>query len=495
MTLRLTSATIAVTLLGFAVLVPRSALAAGALELVGAPTSANGLTARTLGRNSETTYFNPALMTRASPLLELGWFTLRTTGTIELDERPPGVDVPEDVYDAQVVGVDGTSRRLALRPLPTASLPRPRSDTEISETRSFAVVGVVRPLLDGDVSFGFLGVVPLSGFLDERGFFADEREQYFSNRLDFERLGDRSGVASFTLGLGARLSRWLSVGVGIDLGFSTRTSFDLYVPDAADQGTVLLNPQLKATTGAAPLAGIALFPSDDLTTTATIHAPVGVEMEGENRIRFWNYSYPDNEDHVLQRYTFTQAITPLRVGFGAAYAHGTRPSGARRWEVATEVVIEQWSEYRDRHGEHPDDRWENTLRPAIGGNLDTDRGRFGLDLGYVPTPVPDQTGRSNYVDNPRATTSLSWELPVHVLGTPVSVGLYLHGQWLVPRSVEKRVDAPHPVIDEFPDDARNFVTGAPIASAEGLQTNNPGYPGFSSRGHLLGAGLSVRLPQ
>ncbi len=495
MTPRTPPSTLAAALLGLAVLLPRSAGAAGALELVGAPTSPNGLTSRTLGRGSETTYFNPALMTRASPLLEIGWFTLRTAGSIELDERPPGIDVPEEVYNAQLVGADGAARRLTLRPLPTASLPRTRSDTELTETRSFAVVGVVRPLFGGDVSFGFLGVLPLSGFLDERGFFADEREQYFSNRLDFERLGDRSGVASFTLALGARVNRWLSVGAGVDLGFATRTSFDLYVPDAADQSTVLLNPRLEATTSAAPLLGIALRPSADLTTTATLHAPVGVEMEGENRIRFWNYSYPDNEDHVLQRYTFTQAVTPLRVGFGGAYAHGTRPSGARRWEVAAEVVIERWSEYRDRHGERPADRWSDTLRPTIGGNLDTDRGQFGLDLGYVPSPVPDQVGRSNYVDNARAVTSLSWELPIHVLGTAVGVGLYLHGQWLVPRSVEKRDDAAYPVTDEFPDDARNFMTGEPIASAEGLQTNNPGYPGYSSRGHLLGAGFSVRLPQ
>ncbi|MBN2193274.1 MAG: hypothetical protein JW751_10700 [Polyangiaceae bacterium] len=476
-------------------LAPGTAGASGALELAGAPTSANGLTARALARHAETAYFNPALLPRAAPLMEVGYFALHTQGTIDLDARPEGVDVPESVYDAHVIGDDGSAERLELRPLPTNRLPEPRRRTKVEETRGYALVGLVRPFFADNVSFGLFAILPLRGFLAQNGFFADEREQYFSNRLDYELLGDRAGISSFTVSLGGRVARWLAAGIGANLGFSTVTRFDVYVPDAADQSTILLDPEVKTATTLSPVGGLALYPSPDLTMTVTTHAPVGVETSGENLLRFWNYDYPDDQDHIRQAYVFSQGYVPLRVGFGAAFARGTRPEGNRRWEFGTSLVITQWSEYRDRHGERPADRWKDTLTPALGVAMMTDHGRFVVDLAYVPTPVPEQTGRSNYVDNSRALVSLGWEAPLTVLGSPLGIGLYVHGQWLVPRSVTKRPEVPYPVLDEFPDGATDFVTGGPIDEADGLQTNNPGYPGFSSRGYLLGGGFSVRLPR
>jgi hypothetical protein len=48
------------------------------------------------------------------------------------------------------------------------------------------------------------------------------------------------------------------------------------------------------------------------------------------------------------------------------------------------------------------------------------------------------------------------------------------------------------VRDELPDDAVD-TRGQPIQSAAGLQTNNPGWPGFSSSGFLFGAGVNLAL--
>jgi len=49
------------------------------------------------------------------------------------------------------------------------------------------------------------------------------------------------------------------------------------------------------------------------------------------------------------------------------------------------------------------------------------------------------------------------------------------------------------VKDEVPDDGENG--GTPIPGRQGLQTNNPGWPGFSSGGWMASAGiyLSVSL--
>ena len=48
------------------------------------------------------------------------------------------------------------------------------------------------------------------------------------------------------------------------------------------------------------------------------------------------------------------------------------------------------------------------------------------------------------------------------------------------------------VQDEWLDGAQNS-RGEPIAESNGLQTNNPGWPGFSSRGLILGAGVQLAL--
>jgi long-chain fatty acid transport protein len=79
---------------------------------------------------------------------------------------------------------------------------------------------------------------------------------------------------------------------------------------------------------------------------------------------------------------------------------------------------------------------------------------LGLASQYKPTPVPAQTGRTNYVDNDRIGASLSVEYGV----------------------------SPALVTDEVPDDA--ILAGEPVVGREGLQTNNPGSPGFSSAGFI-----------
>jgi hypothetical protein len=50
---------------------------------------------------------------------------------------------------------------------------------------------------------------------------------------------------------------------------------------------------------------------------------------------------------------------------------------------------------------------------------------------------------------------------------------------------------PDLVKDEVPDDAQ--VSGEPFEGAEGLQTNNPGWPGFASEGWVFASSLYLRV--
>ncbi|HMJ14744.1 MAG TPA: hypothetical protein VK524_25205, partial [Polyangiaceae bacterium] len=60
-----------------------------------------------------------------------------------------------------------------------------------------------------------------------------------------------------------------------------------------------------------------------------------------------------------------------------------------------------------------------------------------------------------------------------------------------PTSSDGQNLAPELVTDELPDDAQ--VGGDPVAGAQGLQTNNPGWPGFESEGWVVASSLYFRV--
>jgi hypothetical protein len=470
-----------------ALLVPiPSARASSALEMLGSPTGANALTARLFSHGAGATYFNPALLTEATPKLEAGFFGLVTRGKIHLKPRPAGVDVPPSVYDSTVPGS---------APMATVDLPNPRGDTEEDDHILYAVLGIVRPLAGKYLVFGFYSLLPVNSFLDEKGFFPDEREQYFSNRLYFEQLGDRLSATSFAVALGSQLNDWLAIGAGIDIAVVTHSSTAVYMPDAANQQNVLLDPDIRTNSKFKPYIGAVYRPTPRVAVAATLHLGTSNDTSGENQVRLRNYTnqYPPGLNYVPQVYSLSQGNEPARLGLGASLASGRLVEGRPAWEVGVMAVAERWSQYRDRHGESPQDPWHNTVAVVAGGNFAWRQRRLSFDLGYAPTPVPDQTGRSNYVDNSRIVSSASIESPVKLLGREVEAGFYLFGSVFIPRTADKDPLATHPVIDEYPDSATVIRTGLPAADTAGLQTNNPGYPGFDSRGYMLGLGVCLRI--
>ena len=471
-----------------------SAWASSALEMLGTPTGGNALTARLFSRNAGATYFNPALLPDATFKLEAGFFGLVTRGRIHLKSRPAGVDVPTGVYDSELSFPDAN----VPRPIATQDLANPRSDTNENDHVLYAVVGLVRPLAGKYLVFGFYSLLPVNSFLDEKGFYADEREQYFSNKLYFEQLGDRASASSFAFALGSQLNDWLAVGAGIDIAVVTQSNTAVYVPDAAHQANVLLNPDIHTNSKFKPYLGVVYRPSPRVVIAATLHLGTSNDTTGQNQVRIRNDTsqYPPDLNYIPQTYTLTQGNEPARLGLGASLASRRQvESGRPAWEVGLVAVAERWSQYRDRHGESPLDTWHDTVTVVAGGNFAWRQRRLAFDLGYVPSPVPDQTGRTNYVDNPRIVSSASIESPVKLLGREIEAGFYLFGSVFVPRSVDKdlnRTDA-NKLVDEFPDNTINNLTHLPDPRAANLQTNNPGYPGFDSHGYMLGLGVCLRI--
>ena len=463
-----------------------TAHASSTLEIIGATSGGNQLTARVLSHGSAVTYFNPSLLPEALPKMEVGFFGLAMQGKIRLKDRPPGVDVPDNVTSTMIPGAGPND----LRPLPTSKLPNPRSDTDADENVVYAAIGMVRPLAGRSLVFGFYAFLPVRAFLDQKGCFPDEREQYFSNQLHFELLGDRLDVSSITFALGSQLADWISVGAGIDVSIYTETRVTVYVPNGADQSHVLLSPDIHTNSKFKPYFAATVHPVPRVALIATLHFPFANNTTGENDLRFWNYAYPDGQTSVKQVYTFSQGSEPLRLAIGGSYQGRLREDGRAPWEVGVQVIGERWSQYYNRQGEQPADTWSNTLSYAVGGGFMWKDRHVTADFGYSPSPVPNQPGRTNYVDNSRLLASLGLEGPVKFLGKDLEAGITVFGSYFLPREVSKD---PNLVLDEYPDTAVDIRTGLQAPGTANLQTNNPGYPGWKSTGYMLGAGATFRI--
>jgi hypothetical protein len=464
------------------------ARASSTLEIIGATTGGNQITARVLSHGSAATYFNPSLLPEATPKIEVGFFGLATQSNIRLKARPAGVDVPTSVYNTVVPGGPNV-----IRPLATADLPNLRSDTDADNNAIYAAIGMVRPLAGKALVFGFYAFLPVRAFLDQNGFFADEREQYFSDKLHFELLGDRLDVSTFTFALGSQLNEWLSIGAGIDVAILTQSKVAVYVPDGSDQSRVLLAPNINTDSKFKPYFAATVHPTQRSSVIATLHLAFANNTNGENDLRFWNYTYPSGQNSVQQTYTISQGSEPLRFAIGGSYSGPLRANGRAPWELGVQLLGERWSQYYNRQGEHPLDTWNNTVSVALGGGFLWRERHVTADIGYSPSPVPDQTGRTNYVDNSRLLASAGIEGQVRFLGKELEAGITLFGSLFIPRETTKDPNAAHPVVDEFPSTATDIKTGLPSAGTAGLQTNNPGYPGWKSTGYMLGAGATFRI--
>ena len=83
---------------------------------------------------------------------------------------------------------------------------------------------------------------------------------------------------------------------------------------------------------------------------ATLHFPFVNQTNGENDLRFWNYTYPKGQNSVVQTYTISQGSEPLRFALGGSYGGPRRPDGRAPWEIGVQLLAERWSQYYDRQG-------------------------------------------------------------------------------------------------------------------------------------------------
>lgn len=495
----------AATLGACVLLAPQVVCASPALDLIGAVGGNGGVQAEVSGPSAASTYFNPAFLTEAPDDLTVGYVVYSEQISVFLDGRNGG-DVPLSVAGRNIEYPNGT-------PIPNDSVPtqwlahgcpagttpgtcpppgfpaRPRQSHPASGvTRSYVAVGIVRHLLQKHLSLGFYALLPIGSFTAAREFFPDERQALFTDSLYPELYGDRMQALSLTFGAGVKIVRSFSLGAGVSLGVANTAQSSSYVRDSSNYNLLLINNDVATSVTATPTFGARWQPAQWLNLGLAAHAPEKFAINTNIGAALPNGATSSAVHNDVFDYL------PWRISFGA------QADVVRHRDQSLAVVASAnygfWSTYKDRHGQAPtvygkDLAWSNTLGGALGIRFRQGHFRDFVDFVYQPSPVPQQIGRSNYVDNDRVGMRVGGNLKLKLGSAKFVVGLQLFGDRLVARHNQKDNSR---IVDELPDNAVFTSTREPVPGAQGLQTNNPGWPGFGSKGWLYGGGLTLALP-
>ncbi len=496
---------LAVALVGALLCCAREADASPLIELTGSIGDAAGLQGVISGPGSASVYFNPALLTDANEDILFAYALVSEQLGVTLYGRhggdvplvvgqrnittPSGVPIPNNVVPTQWLQSGCPAGSQAGQCAPPGFAPRPRQGQGTSGVnRSYATFGLVKHIVPDRFTLGFYTMVPLSSFTTAGSFYPDEREALFSNSLHPELYGDRLTSVSFVLGAAFRILPQISIGASLSLGLANMATSNTYVRDATNYSTLLVDNAITTQVDLAPTVGMtykpvrwlrfgaALHSPEKFTVNTTIDAtiPSGTTSGGSINNVFdwmpWAVNVGTEVD-VIERGKYTMSLT-----------------GSVKYAF--------WSSYVDRVGQSPQVygsalAWSDTLSATVGVRHRYGTARGFIDLGYVPSPVPEQVGRSNYVDNSRVTVAAGGDVALTIGPAKIRPGAQLFVDRLIRRDNVKN-DAL--IVDELPDGAIFSTTGKPVPGAVGLQTNNPGWPGFASEGWVWGGEVTVEVP-
>jgi hypothetical protein len=478
----------------------QAAHASPLLELTGGFGGMGGLQARHTGASAASAYFNPALLTGARTGATAGVLVLNANIAVHVASRSPENYVPSGLSDTFYP--DGSA--VPLKPLGTdqlqdgdpakffAARPRQHQGTG-QQTLTYGAMGLVLNLFKERLALGVYGLVPVTNFLTMHSYYVDEREQYMTNSLHPEMYGDRLTSLSFAFAAGVRLTKSLSLGLGTTLGLYAYAGAPVFVPSASQLTNLNLNIDAKAKVSLTPHLGVAWNPGTRWHLTGTLHAPQKVDVEsGFTFVLAGGTSQSSS-------LSFTYYFQPWQASAGLGYDFYVH--GDDVWSVSGMAHYQRWSKYIDRQSVRPDGafEWLDTVSGSLGVRGKKGPVSMGLDAQYKPTPVPDQMGRTNYVDNNRIGSSLSLAYGFNLMEVDMALGVQLQAYRLLTRSVRKLPpptadgvnSTPQLVWDEVPDTAQRG--GEPVEGRSGLQTNNPGWPGYRSLGWVSSGGLYLSV--
>lgn len=455
------------------------------------PLELYGLSSRSMGMNQAATasardysalFYNPGRLGFVAPSVGAHFTFSFDNVKINMSERKTSLNGEGQSY---VVPDPGGSASVLTMPTNELS---PRSDTTNDPNAILLSAGVVHDFGLYWLRVGAAVSVPLTYIANADIRYADEREQYFTNKLYYQLLNRRAIRPSFLAGVAFRPIKWLSFGATVNVFGNIVANTKMFIPDAAQLNEVKMTMDVKMKYDAAVIVGIQIDPVDWFG--------FGISF----RDRSWFGAGLVNN---LQLNTGAGSKEVQEFNYGFSFSPRTLSAGARfdvgSFTISADAGWMRWSEFKPETDllVYNDETGEDETSYSSGFD-DTYFVRAGIEYratkwmdvragaGWQPSPVPEQTGRTNFVDNDKveASVGLSFYLP-WVKGLSVDV----HAQFI---TLLKRTHVKDEslLLDEFPE-ATDIKTGEVIEESKGLQTNNPGWPRYSSSGYIGSAGVGV----
>ena len=267
-----------------------------------------------------------------------------------------------------------------------------------------------------DWSFGLAAYVPTQGILDID--IPESARTYF-----FPIYNDVGKAMNLYAGVARRIGERVSLGVGANVLLrllDTDTHIVLFV----DANELLGNPDLiqslidQMEISLADAATVKATANRELVLNAGLHAGIAVEVFDWLKLGLsfrdklgadssgYQYLYikpVDEQGNVVEdladrlpviqvavsHYSF---FNPREYTLGVGVTQG-------RLKMGLDLSYAQWSGYRGPHQERPPELFKDTWNPRIGIEYALTE-RIFVRAGYVwrPSPVPAQTGETNYLD-------------------------------------------------------------------------------------------------
>jgi long-subunit fatty acid transport protein len=452
-------------------------------------------------------YTNPALLTDVKNTVGVNFIFNMPMMSVKLRNTPPGSTVPISIYDS-TAGVLKKSDDIAL---PTVELLHQRSNTNTDNFDPWATIGVAYNFGVKRLQIAILASLPISQYAAQlTTHYNDEREANFTNKLSFTRFGQWDKVGGVMVGAAYQPLDWFSFGLTLQVTIATTTNLNLYVPDANVQNYSQSNLDMKLAVGVRPMVGVRFQPLKWLGIGLAWRNESTMPVDGAGTLLLWNYHETDTTKTIPKRTT-----QPVKLALGFEPMEATLGIGVNFQPFTTQVSVtwQRWSHYIDNHATMPQNYIDPAVIPLPAGYSDYDSykdtfrfhdtfnvnwsgqyqfakwGQVAIGFTYQPTPVPAQIGRTNYVDNDLIGVTAGAKFDVEFQNkTSLTLGIDVQFWQMFSRTTWKD---PKQIIDEFPDDSKTALTGAPMAEATGLQTNNPGYPGYRSGGTMVSTGVSI----
>jgi len=426
---------------------------------------------------------NPAAAARlpsgASFGLDLAW----PNATITLGARPAGVDVLPSTLVAEPIGGWPAG---AVRPLATSSLVPRANTTGVAPSHTLLFAATAHFFSDR----GALGVAlqaPISAIQAQQSFYTDEREQFFTNRLHWMALGGDQRQLAVSASAAWRVTDGVAIGIGAFFDQVIGSDARVYMPRALSSSDGQMNIANQVLLSSAPTAGASLGPWNGARLEVAWHGARETRIDVDSLTRLRGLDN-DGSDSTTLSTRFRLAQIPQQAVFEASWTDASDV-----WSLGAGARWQRWSATTTAHDEPIPGGLSDVVDLHAGARWRLPNGMWLRAGGaFTPSPVPEQTGRANVVDNDRVTGTAGFGFTTSVDLGRLDVELAGRLVRLIARHNTKMADAASPVYDELPA-GTSPKTGQIVPETRGFQTNNPGFPGFGSGGWLGALTLSVAL--